>query len=732
VRKTTLSADLFWPLALLAVVSLGAVAAACLGLVREVDVAARQREQTVVENGIIGREREVAHMVIAESTWDAAVANLDNIFNREWAIDNVGAYFTQNDGFEDSFVLDRDNKPIFAARLAKPVDTSLYARFANQVTPLVANVRAAERRRGPLKVPAQTGVLLGDAIQDSTLANIGGSLYIINATLVQPDFGTALPLGPRAPIVVTAMLIDDAFLQSFAERYMLQHVHVQVGDPPATTTQAYVTLRNPRGDCVATLYWTPQTPGRELLRQLGLPVLAILVCLAVTVLLLYRRGRRIAQVLFTSEARATHLAYHDALTGLPNRLLFFDRLGQALHQIRRSQETIAVHCIDLDRFKEINDTFGHHAGDELIRLAGQRMAAQCRSPDTFARLSGDEFAIIQARATAAAAASLAARLTEVMRQPIDLEAGRVFLGCSVGVALISDGHLDPAEALRQADLALYRAKDTAKGQFCFFEIEMDAAIKARRALESDLRDALAHGGLTMVYQPQVNARDGMVGVEALVRWRHPERGDIAPSLFVPVAEECGLILDLGMFTIHRAFADSKRWPHLKVAINVSAKQLRMHDFAARVIELVDDYRVDPRQFEFEITEGILIADDADTRDMLNQLRDLGFSLVLDDFGTGYSSLSYLQHYPISKIKIDRSFIANLGAEAEGEAMIGAIVKLARALRLSVIAEGVETQDQVLRLAATDCVDMQGYLFGKPATADEIDRLCALPERSAAA
>jgi EAL domain-containing protein (putative c-di-GMP-specific phosphodiesterase class I) len=285
--------------------------------------------------------------------------------------------------------------------------------------------------------------------------------------------------------------------------------------------------------------------------------------------------------------------------------------------------------------------------------------------------------------------------------------------------------------LRQADLALYRAKDTAKGQYCFFEIEMDAAVKARRALESDLRTALAQGSLHMAYQPQVNTAEGMVGVEALARWDHPVLGEVPPSVFVPIAEECGLILELGLFTLRQAFADSKRWRGLKVAVNVSAKQLRMHDFAAQVLKLVDEYGVDPRQFELEITEGILLGDDAETRDMLDRLRDAGFALVLDDFGTGYSSLSYLQHYPISKIKIDRSFIANLGAEAEGEAVIGAIVKLARALRLSVIAEGVETADQVARLAATDCVDMQGYLFGRPVSAAEIDALCAVGARHAA-
>jgi diguanylate cyclase (GGDEF)-like protein len=720
-----LSANLFWPLAVFAILALGAVAAAGFGSGLGFDEAARQREQSVVQNGIAGREREVAHMAVTESTWDAAVRNLDNQFDLAWARDNIGAYFNQNDGFEESFVLDKNDQPIFAADHAKSVEPGpLFARFAGDVQRLVRQVRGAEARRGPLKPPVSAGVLLSDGIQASTVANIREALYILTATLVQPDFGTAMPLGPKSPIVVTAMRIDQGFLDQFADRFLLRNVHIETRDPRHVASQAYVTLRNERGDYVATLDWTPDVPGNELLKQLGLPVLAVLGSLALAILGLYRRERRVAEVLCTSEARATHLAYHDALTGLPNRLLFFDRLGQVLHQLQRSGETIAIHCIDLDRFKDINDTFGHHAGDELIRLAGTRMAAQCRTPDTFARLSGDEFAIIQMRATPSAAASLAARLTEVMRQPIDLQAGRVFIGCSVGVSLISDGRIDPDEALRQADVALYRAKETAKGQFCFFKLEMDAAIKARRALESDLRHALAHGELQMEYQPQVNARDGMTGVEALARWHHEVRGDVAPSVFVRIAEECGLIVELGRFTLRRAFEDSKRWPRLKVAINVSARQLRMQDFASNVIDMAAECGVDPRRFELEINEAILLGDDPETREMLYRLHRAGFALVLDDFGTGYSSLSYLQHYPISKIKIDRSFIANLGAEAEGEAMIGAFVKLAGALHMSVIAEGVETAEQVARLAATDCVDMQGYLFGRPVSADEIDILCA--------
>jgi len=309
-----------------------------------------------------------------------------------------------------------------------------------------------------------------------------------------------------------------------------------------------------------------------------------------------------------------------------------------------------------------------------------------------------------------------------MAEPFDLGTGRIFAGCSVGIALISDGNIEAGEALRQADLALYRAKQTCKGQFCFFEGDMDAAVKTRRELETDLREALAAEQLYLAYQPQVSCDGHMSGVEALIRWDHPTRGPISPAFFIPIAEQSGLIMNLGLFALRRAFEDSVRWKDLKIAVNVSAIQLRNKDFIDEVKMLVSRLKVRPSQFELELTEGILLGDDPETQDRLAELRRMGFSLALDDFGTGYSSLSYLQRYPIDKIKIDRSFIANLGLEDEASALVSAIVKLARALKLSVIAEGVETDDQLDHLNALGCSDVQGYLFSKPIQASEIDAL----------
>ncbi|MCF8504080.1 MAG: bifunctional diguanylate cyclase/phosphodiesterase [Caulobacter sp.] len=725
--KRFLKADFFWPLAILAVFTMAVLVALVLSLVHQFDSVSREREQAVVANGLTGITGEVAHRVVAQAVWDEAVRNLDNRFDPVWASENIGQFLSQTGGFDTSFVLDAKDRAIYAADGPGTVDAGAFAAFAPATAAIVESVRAQEaaralntaRRSAPGKIPGP--------IQASSIAKVEGRLYILSATLVQPDFGHARPKGPRAPIVVTGMLLGQPFLKMFGERFMLRDLHVHGDDSRSDKRQAHIPLRTHSGDYVATLDWQPQTPGRTMLDQIGGPVLIIVALLSLAALTLYRRASGMAQSLVASEARATHLAYFDPLTGLPNRARFQERLDHALDHLRRDhQATVAVHSIDLDRFKEINDLHGHQVGDQLIKLAARRLAAVCRSTDTFARFGADEFAIVQANATAAQAAALADRLIEAMTAPFYLETNRSFIGCSIGITMVTDGDVDPGEAIRQADMALTRARADGGSRFCFFEIEMDAAVKTRRSLEIDLREALAAGSLDMAYQPQVNHRGVMTGVEALVRWRHPVRGPISPAFFVPIAEECGLISELGLFTIARAFQDSRRWKGLKVAINVSAIQLRTPGFVTAVSTLVSRLRVDPRRFELEITEGLLVGDDPETHDTLKRLRDLGFSLALDDFGTGYSSLSYLKRFPISKIKIDRSFIASLGIDEEADAVVGAIIRLARALKLNVIAEGVETSDQRDRLAAAGCSEIQGYLFSKPVSAADIEALRAAP------
>jgi diguanylate cyclase (GGDEF)-like protein len=390
---------------------------------------------------------------------------------------------------------------------------------------------------------------------------------------------------------------------------------------------------------------------------------------------------------------------------------------------------VAILALDLDRFKDVNDTFGHQFGDELLREVAKRLSGICRATDTVARLGGDEFAIVQVQATGQSAAALSDRIVKALSQPFDLSVGRVFVGSSVGIALLDKPGADPIDGMRQADLALYRAKGAGGGQYAFFKQEMDAALRMRRAVEADLREALASGGLSMAYQTQVDGEGRVVAVEALARWDHPVRGKLAPEFFVGVAEECGLIEPLSIFTLRTAFVDARRWPNgVKVAINISPAHLRMRSFLHTIRELVAETGADPHRFELEITESLFLGDDTHVMATLAKLREMGFALALDDFGTGYSSLSYLRKYPVDKIKIDQSFVAGLGADADADAMVTAIIRLAGALNLNVVAEGVETEDQLRRLRAAGCPDIQGFLYSHPMRAAEVDHLVSAPPR----
>ncbi len=452
------------------------------------------------------------------------------------------------------------------------------------------------------------------------------------------------------------------------------------------------------------------------------PVIVLMTVLTMIVLLelhngfakLVRSSERAAQ----SEALALHAAHHDPLTGLPNRALLATRLDAMLARKRAAGGVFAVHCIDLDRFKEVNETFGHEAGDALLRRVSQQFAKACGPADILARTGGDEFVLVQEADNAAAAEALAAQIISAMAMPITLESGRVFVGCSIGIFLVDDLKIDPLECVRRADLALYQAKRTGRARLMFFDASIDEAQRAKQLLRDELRDALLHEQLSVVYQKQVRA-GCTVGVEALVRWTTHGRDPIAPSIFVPIAEESGLIDALGNFVMRRAFLDSRKMNGLRISVNVSAAQIRMHDFVDKVQSIAHETEVDPALVELEITEGLLLGQDPEIRQTLDRLRSLGFRIVLDDFGTGYSSLGYLHRYPIDKIKIDRLFVLNMGPDAKYDAVVIAIVGMARALDIEVIAEGVETEAQHTRLAAAGCRDFQGFLFGQPMRLDAL-------------
>jgi diguanylate cyclase (GGDEF)-like protein len=425
-----------------------------------------------------------------------------------------------------------------------------------------------------------------------------------------------------------------------------------------------------------------------------------------------------------AEERIAHMARHDALTDLPNRTLFREHLEQALGRVRRHGEQFAVLCLDLDQFKTVNDTLGHSVGDLLLRQVAQRLKDCLRESDTVARLGGDEFAVLQVGdAQPQHAGGLARRIVEVISAPYDVDGHHVVIGTSLGIAVAPNDGGDPDQLLKNADMALYRAKGSGRGTFRFFEAEMDAIAQSRRAMEIDLRKALSQGEFELFYQPLVATQTGRVGTfEALIRWNHPERGRVSPADFIPLTEEIGLIVPIGEWVLHRACEEAATWPDdIKVAVNLSAVQFRSKKLLQAVVGALAASRLAPHRLELEITESVLLQDSDETLAMLYSLRQLGVRISMDDFGTGCSSLSYLRSFPFDKIKIDQSFVQDLGKTADAVAIIRAVTGLGISLGIVTTAEGVETKEQFEQLREEGCAEIQGYLVSPPVSAAELHR-----------
>jgi diguanylate cyclase (GGDEF)-like protein len=422
------------------------------------------------------------------------------------------------------------------------------------------------------------------------------------------------------------------------------------------------------------------------------------------------------------EERIAHLAHHDVLTNLPNRVLLRERIEASFAKIKEDNHQFALMVLDLDRFKDVNDTFGHPAGDALLKAAASRLCACVRDTDTVARLGGDEFAIVVNLADSAAGAiDLAKRILEVMSEPFDIDGQQTSVSTSIGIAVAPADATDPDQLMKNADLALYRAKDEGRETYRFFEAEMDRRVQARRALERELRNALVHERFVLHYQPIVDlVREEAVCFEALLRWNHPERGMVPPSEFIPLAEETGLIGPIGQWVLNRACRDATSWPeHIRVAVNLSPAQFKCGDPVGFVIAALAASGLDASRLELEITESVLLQESASTLATLRQLHNLGIRIALDDFGTGYSSLSYLRSFPFDKIKIDGSFVRNAAEEQSSLAIIRAVTGLSRSLGMTTTAEGVETAEQFERVRAEGCSHAQGFLISKPRPAAEL-------------
>lgn len=451
---------------------------------------------------------------------------------------------------------------------------------------------------------------------------------------------------------------------------------------------------------------------------------------------LERQVEERTRALRASYQRIEHLAYHDDLTALPNRRAFIGRLDRELGHLKRRAGVGAVLFLDLDRFKNLNDALGHTIGDEFLVRAGARLHRVLGEGDFLCRWGGDEYLILlpmpgtDPASAAATAREVAQRLLEAVVEPTEIRGYDLQRTASVGIALFSDRSVESEDLIKQADMAMFEAKKAGRHCIRFYQAPMQEAVQRRLLLERDLRQALDRDELRLVYQPQVSGDGTLIGVEALVRWQHPVRGMIMPGELIPVAEDSGLIVPIGEWVLATALKQLDAWQchapareRLRtLSVNVSSRQLSERNFVDRAVRAIEQSGVDPRRIELEVTESIFLADMADTSAKLSRLRALGARIAIDDFGTGYSSLAYLKRLPLSRLKIDRSFVQDVHRDPQDAAIVGTIIAMARNLKLEVIAEGAESREEVEFLREAGCDAFQGYYFGRPMPADDIAAL----------
>ena len=647
----------------------------------------------------------------ASTYWDDAVIKMrQSPLDAEWIDNNLGIWFHTYYDHDEAYVLNASDRPVYAMQNGVRTQPAAFARVATPAGALASKLRA-EIGEGYVAREGSRGKTIGS----SDIALVRGHPAIVSVKPIVSETGDVAQAPGSEFLHVSVRYLDGSFLNRLTELYGI--------DRPVfareRSSAAALPITSTDGTVIGYLSWSPFAPGSEIENQMIPVLLGTFIAVGLLAALLLLRLWRSRVELEASRAQAQHLAFHDSLTGLPNRALFEDRLDHAL--LRRGSN-VAVLMLDLDRFKAVNDTLGHQAGDTLIRDLGVRLSALTREADTISRLGGDEFAILIEDCRPADLHNLAARIIAEINKPFSIIGNQVHVGISIGIVL-SEGERDRLELVRKADIALYNAKDSGRNTYCLFRPEMDDSVRLHRQIEQDLRTALSTGrGLCLHYQPQVGSDGTIIGLEALVRWQHPDRGLISPEQFVPIAEETGLIVPLGEWVLRQACQVSRLWPDLFVAVNLSPLQFRAEGFLETLSAIVQSTGANPKAIQLEVTERVLLDDDDDVRKTLSKLRDAGFTIVLDDFGTGYSSLSYLRKFEVDKIKIDRSFVQHLGEASDSTNIVSAVLALGHAMGLDVAAEGVETAEQQTFLKIAGCKEMQGYFFSQAVPADDLPAL----------
>ena len=670
---------------------------------------------TTVDEDALGRQIAFARQGLEDSfarvpkeqesavIWDEAVRRV-KADDQPWLASNLGEWMAEYFGHSRAFVLDDRDAPTYAMQNGSTVEAeSAYERDRAVIEPLVLEMRRQIAAGGDRITDLDEAP--GFGVEDYVL--IAGRPAIVSVKPIIPDTEELTQAPGSEYLHVSVRFLDPSFVEEIADKYQLTDAQVLL--PGASIPPSSVPVVSSSGDTLAHLAWTPYRPGLSMIRTLGPP--AAIAALPIAVLLVW-----LVRHLWRSTRRLHDLAFHDHLTTLPNRTLFHLRLRRMLEDAGRSGRSVAMMMIDLDRFKNVNDTLGHPMGDELIRQVAERLRSVVGESGVLARLGGDEFAVVLDRIDGESDAErVAERILIEMQRPFVLNGEQVTAGVSIGTA-VATGESDPSDLLRRADIALYEAKSKGRRRHQLFFTELSDIVLRRRAIEQDLRVALEDGSIAAVYQPIFDSRsDRVVGAEALVRWHHPVHGAMSPEVFIAIAEERGLIDALGERVLELVCQLLRETSLPWVAINLSSVQLRSEGFAADTLRTIERLGVAPERLQFEIREATLIADEAATIANLGVFRASGARVALDDFGTGYSSVNYLRQYPVDKIKIDRTLVDQLPASRECEAITRAIVSLAKSLDKTVAAEGVESAEVRALVTEIGCDEVQGFALALPLT-----------------
>ncbi len=695
---------------------------------RTMDQTAVERQKALIDNALSLRLAQSLSELRSVAWWDEAVvkSRADN-FDPDWLDVEVGVFVTTSYRHDRIILIDENDKPVYG--FSKDARMSVASNLDNTHTliPLIRQIRG-----GPDISPRIADRTLkqetkeDSAITDrkygrgaAAIMSVDGHPVLASVMEITPSIDMRLNR-PRPRLLASITDLNGAVLTEIGKSILVPDLAVR----PAGPGGAHFELKSDSRQLINILGWTPKNPGDELAKRIFPLIALVLLATAISLILLFQKLLMSTRNLTARSEEAQHLANHDVLTSLPNRRMLRAEYNRVAAEAGALGYGLAIACVDLDRFKDINDTLGHQAGDELIMAVAKRLSEIVGEGDVVARLGGDELAVIRLCNSAESSDSLSREISACFVRPFDIVGHQIEANASVGISKVA-ASLDFDEAMREADIALYEAKANGRGQVMLFAPEMAEKLKTRHLIEVDLRRALAADELELHYQPIVEAASGVISsVEALVRWTSPKYGSIRPDIFVGIAEEAGMMAELGRFVIRRAMRDCRRWPGIKTAINISPAQLRSASIISDLLEPAARYGVDPTQITIEITESVLMGNDDRTLQRLNVLKESGFSLSLDDFGTGYSSLSYLRDFPFDKLKIDRSFVVGMEGSERGLAIVKSMVNFGHILGREIIAEGIETEQEMQIMQAAGCTHLQGFLFSKALPAAHIEAMAS--------